>query len=196
MSGMFYQTNLHSAFTLSFCFCLLSTDFFSFPSSLSLSVFLSFPHIMCYALSPEVSDNLKMQGNIYQDCKDNMNCGFRTSPSECQIMDSLDFLIFIPYFHPIWGSCPLSPGSGLGLEEQSQEGGIFSSSHCSQGLLSPNPQEHKGLCFGCSLFSFSPKVLSGLGRWLCTKTGCSLLGPAQCCSLSSFTLPKTLGSVE
>ena len=110
-------------------------------------------------------------------------------------MDSLDFLIFIAYFHPIWGSCPLSPGSGLGLEDRVRREAHLLSSHCSQGLLSPNPQEHEGLCFSCSLFSLSPKVLSGLKGDFAPRLG-ALSWAQHSVALSPFTLPKTLGSVE
>ena len=109
-------------------------------------------------------------------------------------MDSLDFLIFIPHFHPLWGSCPLSPGSGLGLEDRVRREAHLLSSHCSQALVSPNPQEHGGLCYSCSLCSLSLKVVPELEGDLAPRRVLSP-GPEQCCPLT-ITLPRTLGLVN
>ena len=109
-------------------------------------------------------------------------------------MDSLDFLIFIPHFHPLWGSCPLSPGSGLGLEDRVRREAHILSSHCSQALVSPNPQEHGGLCYSCSLCSLSLKVVPELEGDLAPRRVLSP-GPEQCCPLT-ITLPRTLGLVN
>ena len=52
----------------------INTTYQQVPQTRDVKYVLPNQSALSLLLILKVSDNLKMQGNIYQDCKDNMNC--------------------------------------------------------------------------------------------------------------------------